>query len=250
LRIFLTILLSFYTLFASSLSIFNSQEESVGCKIALTPNEKPKCDSKTSKKISIAPIVIEHKKDKKIEQLTKELDILKKERQEDAKKLDDIIKQFVQYKLDKDRQITKLKSQLHSVKKELSKNKRKLTSIQKSIKKKKKIKKIAKKRVPKKTKKVEKIAKTKKIIKKSPPKEEPMPELKSNTPWIDIVVEDDLDIYQLALLYYKDKKEYKRIYLANKDVIGKNYKIQNGMSLKIPITDKFHEQPMFINIDK
>ena len=262
-KILFIMLLNFCTIFANSLSILNSQEDTVGCKISLNPKDKPKCNTKNPQKISIAPIVIHNEKDKKIEKLTKELDTLKKEfleykkeRDKDTQKLDDIIKQFVQYKTNKDKKIKKLKSQLSSVKKELHQNKKKLTKLQKFIKKKKKkSKKIVKKREIKKSKKIKKIAKIKRVKKQKitlPPKpqEEPMPKLKSNTPWIDIVVEDDLDIYQLALLYYKDKKEYKQIYIANRDVIGKNYKIKNGMSLKIPITDKFEEQPMFINIDK
>lgn len=259
-KILLIILLNFCTIFANNLSIFNSQEETIGCKIVLNPEDKPKCNTQKPKKISIAPIVIHNEKDKKIEKLTEELNTLKKEFQKykkeknkEAQKLDDIIKQFVKYKIEKDNKIKKLKSQLSSVKKQLHKNKKKLAIIQKSIKKKSKkskkiVKKIIKKRVIKKSKKPTKVKIVKKTIKKK--HQEAIPPLKSNTPWIDIVVEDNLDIYQLALKYYKDKKEYKQIYLANRDIIGKNYKIKNGMSLRIPITDKFEDQPMFLNIDK
>ena len=43
------------------------------------------------------------------------------------------------------------------------------------------------------------------------------------------------------------KKEYKQIFVANRDIIGRDLKIRDGMSLKIPMTDKFEEQPLFLN---
>ena len=67
--------------------------------------------------------------------------------------------------------------------------------------------------------------------------------------WIAVVVEDEIDIFQLALKYYGDRDKYKLIYLTNKDIIGDDLKIIDGMSLKIPITEDFREQPMFLNRD-
>ncbi len=67
--------------------------------------------------------------------------------------------------------------------------------------------------------------------------------------WIEIVVEDEVDIFQLALKYYGDRDKYKQIYLTNRDTIGDDLQIKNGMSLKIPITEQFEEKPMFINMD-
>ncbi|MCK4441467.1 MAG: hypothetical protein KAU90_05635 [Sulfurovaceae bacterium] len=67
--------------------------------------------------------------------------------------------------------------------------------------------------------------------------------------WVEVVVEDDIDIFQLALEYYGDRNKYKQIYLTNKDIIGNDLQIVNGMSLKIPITEDFREQPMFLNRD-
>jgi len=67
--------------------------------------------------------------------------------------------------------------------------------------------------------------------------------------WIEIVVEDELDIYQLALKYYGDREKYLQIYQANINIIDTNFKIEDGMELKIPITEDFIEQPMFLNID-
>ena len=67
--------------------------------------------------------------------------------------------------------------------------------------------------------------------------------------WVELIVEDEVDIYQLALRYYGDMEEYKRIYLANRDIIGKDLKIVDGMILKIPIMELFEEQPMILNRD-
>jgi seryl-tRNA synthetase len=61
----------------------------------------------------------------------------------------------------------------------------------------------------------------------------------NNLPWVEIVVEDGLNIYQLALKYYGDEKQYKYIYAANQQTIPNNYKITDGMSLKIPMPDSF-----------
>ncbi len=65
--------------------------------------------------------------------------------------------------------------------------------------------------------------------------------------WIKITVDNNLNIYDLALKYYGDSQEYKKIYMANQNKIDRDYQIRNGMSLKIPITENFIEQPMFIN---
>jgi hypothetical protein len=73
-------------------------------------------------------------------------------------------------------------------------------------------------------------------------------ELATST-WIKIVVEDGVDIFQLAIRYYGDRNKYKQIYLANKDIIGDDLQLTDGMSLKIPIIEPFKEQPMFINMD-
>ena len=68
-----------------------------------------------------------------------------------------------------------------------------------------------------------------------------------NRPWIEITVENDMNIYDLALEYYGDSQEYKKIYAANQHIIQSDYKIHNGMTLLIPITKNFREQPIFLN---
>jgi len=124
---------------------------------------------------------------------------------------------------------------------------------------------IPKKRVPKKKVIHQKIVQKKIIPKKIVPKKKvihqkvvytniipkkttPLPVVK-NLPWVEIVVEDNINIYQLALRYYGDKNKYKEIYAANQHVIGKNFKIYNGMSLKIPMSNQFEEKPMILNRD-
>ncbi len=64
---------------------------------------------------------------------------------------------------------------------------------------------------------------------------------KSSHDWIKVTVENNLNIYDLALQYYGDSQEYEKIYIANQNIIGQDYQIKNGMSLKIPITKDFIE---------
>jgi len=68
-----------------------------------------------------------------------------------------------------------------------------------------------------------------------------------NTPWVEIEVGEDMDIYQLAQLYYGDREKYREIYAANKQLLKETLKVRNGMSLKIPMTAEFKEQPMVLN---
>ena len=67
------------------------------------------------------------------------------------------------------------------------------------------------------------------------------------TPWIEITVEDNMNIYDLALKYYGDSQEYRKIYRANQNIINHNYQINNGMTLIIPISGNFREQPIVLN---
>jgi len=65
--------------------------------------------------------------------------------------------------------------------------------------------------------------------------------------WVEVLVEDNINIYELALQYYGKKSEYTEIYRANKDVIPKTLKLVNGMSLKLPVTHNFKERPIILN---
>jgi len=47
-------------------------------------------------------------------------------------------------------------------------------------------------------------------------------------------VEKGVDIFQLATEYYGDEKKYYYIYNANKDIIGADLKLEDGMELNIP----------------
>ena len=49
-----------------------------------------------------------------------------------------------------------------------------------------------------------------------------------------IKVEKGVDIFQLAIKHYGDEKQYYHIYNANRDVIGADMKLEEGMKLKIP----------------
>ncbi len=70
-----------------------------------------------------------------------------------------------------------------------------------------------------------------------------------DTPWVEIVIEDDTNIYELAQKYYGDTNEYRQIYVANKSRIGNELYLNEGMPLKIPVTEDFEDQPMVLNMD-
>ena len=76
---------------------------------------------------------------------------------------------------------------------------------------------------------------------------QPSPIIIYDTPWIEITVENNINIYELALKYYGDKQAYEKIYEANRDIMDNDLNIYNGMNLKIPITEDFEEQGILIN---
>ncbi|SFV68184.1 hypothetical protein MNB_SV-14-581 [hydrothermal vent metagenome] len=69
-------------------------------------------------------------------------------------------------------------------------------------------------------------------------------ELPKNMTWVNIVVfSDKITLSYLASMYYGDEGEASLIYEANKEVIPKSKKLKKGMKLKMPVTDKFIDQP-------
>jgi len=69
-------------------------------------------------------------------------------------------------------------------------------------------------------------------------------EAPKNMTWVNIVVySSTTTLADLASTYYGDVEEATLIYEANKDVIPKSKKLKKGMKLKIPVTDKFIDQP-------
>jgi len=69
--------------------------------------------------------------------------------------------------------------------------------------------------------------------------------LQENVSWVETKVSNGINIYDLAKKYYGDKKEYYQIYNINKNIIGKDLKLREGSSIKIPITEKFKEKPEY-----
>jgi len=69
--------------------------------------------------------------------------------------------------------------------------------------------------------------------------------LQENVSWVETKVSNGVNIYDLAKKYYGDKKEYYQIYNINKNIIGKDLKLREGSSIKIPITEKFKEKPEY-----
>ena len=69
-------------------------------------------------------------------------------------------------------------------------------------------------------------------------------EAPKNITWVNIVVaSSETTLADLASTYYGDVKEASLIYEANKNVIPKSKKLKKGMKLKMPVTDKFIDQP-------
>lgn len=250
-------------LFLFLIYIMSIEANEQGCTISFFKKDPSPCSSSIEKdKITIAPIVIKKApKQKPVD--TKAIEVklhhiladvkdYKHKNQEKTKKLLDELtamkKKFEQYKREKDKELKK-------VNKKLKNNKQKLVKIQKKIQ---KIysKKIAKKVIKQKEKKKKtiiiqaiqtKIPETAHVVHKVIHKMQPLPIQMYDTPWIEIVVEDNIDIYDLALKYYGNKEAYKKIYLANKNTIRNDFKIYNGMSLIIPITKSFKENGILLN---
>lgn len=62
--------------------------------------------------------------------------------------------------------------------------------------------------------------------------------------WTEITItSNDVTLEDLASTYYGDVKDANIIYNANRKVIGTDKKLHINMHLKIPITDKFRDQP-------
>jgi hypothetical protein len=217
-----------------------------GCTIPFFETKKISCSTKIEEKTP-------NNKSKRKEQLYTILDNVKKykeKNEQEKKKLKQELKAlkeaFKHYKAKKHKELKELKGQLKIIKKKLSKNKKKLRLLQKkhkSISKKVVKKKIIKKKVVKK-KIIKKKVFPKKVVQQVTIK--PLPPV-NNLPWVEIIVENNLNIYQLALKYYGDRERYKEIYSANRHIIGKNLKLHDGMSLRIPMTNQFEEQPMILN---
>ena len=64
--------------------------------------------------------------------------------------------------------------------------------------------------------------------------------------WLKVTVENNLNIYDLALKYYGDAQQYEKIYTANQDIIGEDYQITNDMQLKIPLSNNFEKAPFIL----
>lgn len=228
--------------------------------------EKAPCAS--SKKLTIAPIIIKDTSKKKLEpeyikktegKLRTILSNVKEFKNKNTLKtnklrqeLNAMKKEFSQYKMRKNKELKKVKTQLYSSTKKLNHNQKELINIQKKLITRKTQKKTLQHTKSQNTKPlIVQVSKQKapvpivvhKIIRKMQPSPIPM----YHTPWIEIIVENDIDIYELALKYYGDEEKFKEIYAANKSIIRNDLKIYNGMSLIIPMTTLFEEQGMLLN---
>jgi len=242
-----------------------------GCTISLFKKKEATCSTPTEKKkITIAPIIIENTSEKesqetkqmevKLHKILNEVTQYKNKNTIETNKLREelnaIKKEFNQYKVKQNQELKKVKKQLYVSNKKAAKNKNiKKEFTQYKAKKNKKLKEVkrelslSKKKINN-TKEVTRVQEFKKetpIVHKIVRKMNPSPILMYDTPWIEIIVENNIDIYELALKYYGNKEAYKKIYTANQNVIADDFKIYDGMSLIIPMTDTFKEQPIMLN---
>jgi len=249
LKTILIFLILLNSLFANDILRQENHSEQ-GCTIPFFKTKKTSCSTEIEKKSTSN----ESKRKKQLNSILNNIKKYKKKNEDEKiklqKKLENLKKEFKRYKAKKRKELKQITTQLKTTKKSLSKSKKKLRSLQKKQKIiRKKI--IRKKIVPKKAHPKKSVPK-KSVPKKSVQKEivvkkvKPLPQV-NNLPWVEIIVENNLNIYQLALKYYGDRERYKEIYSANRHLIGKNLKIYNGMSLKIPMTNQFEEQPMILN---
>jgi len=61
----------------------------------------------------------------------------------------------------------------------------------------------------------------------------------SESPWVEVVVDDGMNLYDLALEYYGDRSAYQEIYALNQPKIGTELTLKEGLSLRLPITKDF-----------
>jgi len=158
------------------------------------------------------------------------------------KKQQKLQKVLNQKKRQKNNQYLKLKKQLIETEKKLQNNTKRYQKIKKSNQ-------YLKKKIIKMTKEPKKVVLYTKQEEVKANLNAPIAlPIQNNLPWVEIIVEDNINIYELALRYYGDSSKYKEIYTANKNIIGKNLRIHNGMSLRIPMTTEFDEQPIILNM--
>ena len=217
------------------------------CKVKIsTTNRDNRVAKFTTKKINIAPITIQEIKKSSVEttKVTKEdsdskeilnsalreIVLYKKEKnrelKEITKKMEKIKAEFALYKKAKSREIKKLKSKLNSANQ--------------------KLKRLLKRRKSKKR--LKKYQKPKEYI-PNIPIENLISEPSSIVSLREIVIEDETNIFDLAIRYYGNRNEYDKIYQANRNVIGRDLNIRVGMRLQIPIEENYDEKPIILNID-
>ena len=258
-RILFLLIISLTDIMANDL--LNKTKEK-GCVISFSKEVTPCSSSLKKEKITIAPIVIK-KVSKKKPQNSKKLqlalrnilNVVKKNNIETNKlheeltsrnkefkqyniktnrlneELNRMKQEFKQYKIKKNKELKKVKNQLYSTNKKIKSIKRPVKVISK------------KKRTIISRPIINRRPSVHKVISKM----QPSPILMYDTPWIEIIVENNINIYDLALKYYGNKQEYKNIYVANQNIISNDLKIYNGMALIIPMTTLFEEQGVLLN---
>ena len=210
-------------------TLFENRSEQEGCTIPFFQKDKTPCSNSKKRTLKvIKPTLIEKKEvEKKLKTILKKIKVYKKRNESEKEILESELfalkEKFNKYKREKNIELKSMKSKLYSTKREL----KEVKNIKPKVK------------IVKKTEIVKKV-----IYKEVPIYIEKEPTPPKNVELMDIIVPDEMDIYQLALLYYGDAKKYKELYEINRDVIGSDLKVQAGQSIKIPIDLLFKSEPM------
>ncbi len=238
--------------------------DNTGCTIEFFKKNPTSCSSNPSntKPLIIKPIVIkaegkrEPSSEKIMRNILKDVTNYKKRSENKTKKLleelKNLKKEFKQFKTKTNNKITQVNSELSITQKKLSTQKKKLVKTQKKVKHaytqlKFTTKELSKEKVKIKIKSLAQETVSSQNVIQTIITHQPIIPITNNLPWVEIVVEDGINLKQLALKYYGSSEEYLTIYAANQDIIAKNFQLMDGMSLKIPIIGNFQEQPMVLN---
>ena len=237
-KIFLILLCLNSAILANEEKLILSRNTHTGCTIPFFENKQKNCvlEKKTKKKPKSHKVSTNYKK--QLKTILKDVQAYKHKSQNEIQKLhqqlEEMKKEFHQYKLEKEKKAKKRPSKKKSLQTKKPKQVHSPKMHSKKL--------VSKQHIPKNI--VNKKTVPTPMVIQVP--QEPLPKVK-HLPWIEVVIENDINIYQLALLYYGNRNKYREIYAANQNIIAKDFQINNGMSLKIPISLDFEEQPMFLN---
>jgi len=70
-----------------------------------------------------------------------------------------------------------------------------------------------------------------------------IPEITHGTPWVNVRLPYSMTVKELAGIYYGSSSEANTIVLANKGIRSKGATLRKNMTVRIPVTANFTDQP-------